>query len=214
MLYQLCHTANYDIPAQVATPLYTAILTDTGSFRFSNVTPRALSTAASLVERGADAAAIADRIYGFHPLRKYKLLGKALATLQTCCSGRAAFMWVTQRMLKDVGGSLLDASEFENLPRTVKGTEIAILFKQKKDCRTVQVSLRSKRRLHDVSRLAESFGGGGHPAAAGCILTGSMASVQEQVLRAVERELAQTNPPVPPSSCQKTNVEDHNDSIP
>ncbi len=190
MLYRLFDRAGYVISPDVATPLYTAILTDTGSFRFPNTTPSALMVAARLVERGADAADVADRVYGSHSLRKYKLLAEALATLQTGCCGRAALMWVTNEMLRKVGGSLLETDGFENFPRKVEGAEVAILFKQQDDAETVKVSLRSKRPAVDVSRGAARFKGGGHPMAAGCIMTGSTELVQEEVMKAVAEELA------------------------
>ena len=204
MLYRLFEKAGYPLSSDVATALYTAILTDTGSFRFPNVTPSALTVAARLLERGADAAAIADRVYASRSLRRYRLLEEALATLQTCCSNRAAFMWVTQDMLNKVGGCMGDTADFENFPRTLGGVEIAILFKQKPDCQTVRVSLRSRRRLYDVSRVAESFGGGGHPGAAGCVVTGSMLTVQEQVLTAVDRQLARADSAAPDSAPAET----------
>jgi phosphoesterase RecJ-like protein len=208
MLYWLFEKAGYPLSSDVAAALYAAILTDTGSFRFPNVTPSALTAAARLLERGADAAAIADRVYASRSLRKYRLLEEALATLQTCCSNRAAFMWVTQDMLNKVGGSMGDTADFENFPRTLGGVEIAILFKQKTDCQTVHVSLRSRRCLHDVSRVAESFGGGGHPGAAGCVVTGSMLTVQEQVLTAVARQLARADSAAPDSAQAETENEE------
>ncbi len=204
MLYRLFDGAGYVISPDVATPLYTAILTDTGSFQFPNTTPSTLMAAGKLVERGADPADVADRVYGSHSLRKYKLLAEALATLQTGCSGKAALMWVTNMMLRKVGGSLLDTDGFENFPRKVERAEVAILFKQQDDADTVKVSLRSKRPAVDVSRVAARFKGGGHRTAAGCIITGSPESVQQQVMRAVAEELARAAAAAGSSAAPKT----------
>jgi len=190
MLYLLFEQAGYVVSPDVATPLYTAILTDTGSFRFPNTTSSALTAAAELVKGGADPAAIAGRVYASNSLRKYRLLAEALASLQMCCSGRGALMWVTGEMLRKSGASLLDTDGFENFPRKIEGVEVAILFKQKDDGHTVKVSLRSRTPLVDVSRVAGQFGGGGHRTAAGCIITGSKQFVQEKVLKAVAEELA------------------------
>ncbi len=193
MLYRLFDEARYSISPDVATPLYTAILTDTGSFRFPNTTPSALMAAAQLVERGADPADIAEHVYASHSLRKYRLLAEALATLQICCSGRAASMWVTNEMRQNVGASLLETDGFENFPRKIDGAEVAVLFKQQDDAQKVKVSLRARRNLVNVSRVAAQFRGGGHPKAAGCVITGSMELVQEQVLKAVAEELARAD---------------------
>jgi len=194
MLYHLFATAGYVISPDVASPLYAAILTDTGSFRFPNTTSSALTAAAELVERGADPANLADKIYFSHSVGKFRLLAEALPTLQVCCSGKAAFMWVTAQMLRKAGAPLVETDGFENFPRTVKGVEVAILFKQTGDGQTVKVSLRSKRETVDVSRVAAQFGGGGHPTAAGCVITGSMTSVQERVVEAIAGELARVPP--------------------
>jgi phosphoesterase RecJ-like protein len=193
MLYRLFKEAGYAVTRDVATPLYAAILTDTGCFRFPNTTPSALMAAAELMERGADAADVADRVYASHSLRKLRLLGEALGTLQTACSGRVAFMWVTAGMLEKVGASLLDADGFVNFPREVAGAEVGMLFKEEKDGRKVEVSLRSKSNLVDVSRVAAQFQGGGHHKAAGCVVEGSMPSVQERVVEAVAAELARAD---------------------
>ncbi len=193
MLYRLFSRAGYVISPDVATPLYVAILTDTGSFRFPNTTPSALRVASELVERGADAADIADRVYGSHSLREYRLLGEALATLQMCCSGRVALMWVTKEMREKIGASLVETDGFENFPRTIEGAEVVILFKQQDDGHRVKVSLRSKRDAIDVSRVAAQFQGGGHPTAAGCTITGSMPFVQGQVVEAVAEELGRAD---------------------
>jgi phosphoesterase RecJ-like protein len=193
MLYRLFERAGYVISADVATPLYAAILTDTGSFRFPNTTASALTAAAQLIKRGADAAGIADRVYGSYSVRKLRLLGEAFKTLAVCCSGRAAFMWVTTEMLQKVGASLLETDGFENFPRRVTGVEVAVLFKEQGEGRDVKVSLRSKKGSVDVSRLAGRFGGGGHPGAAGCIVAGPREAVQEQVLNAVAEALTKAD---------------------
>jgi phosphoesterase RecJ-like protein len=205
MLFRLFDDAGYGISADVATALYTAILTDTGSFRFPNTTSLSLTAAAQLVEYGADPARVADEVYGSHAFRKQRLLGKALGTLQTSCSGRVAYMWVTREMLKELGASAVESDGFINFAREIKGVEVAILFKQETDDEKVKISLRSRGNRVEVGRVAEKLGGGGHPAAAGCILTGSMETAEEQVLQAVAEELARTHlvasaPPAPGTS--------------
>jgi phosphoesterase RecJ-like protein len=204
MLFRLFDRAGYAFSAEMATALYTAILTDTGSFRFPNTMSSSLKAGARLVELGADAAAVADRVYACHSLQKYRLLGEALSTLQRCCSGRAAFMWVTREMLRKVGGSLVETEGFVNFPRELEGVEVAILFKQEGDGQKVKVSLRSKKKAVEVERVAALFQGGGHPTAAGCTVSGPMEFVQEQVLKAVASELARADAFASGSAAEET----------
>ena len=189
MLCHLLEHARYDVSSEVATALYTAILTDTGSFRFPNTTSSSLRAAARLVTYGVNPARVAQHVYGSHSLRKFQLLGLALATLQTCFSGKVAYMWVTKKMLDELGVSPVEADGFINFPREIRGVEVAILFKQEGPEGEVKVSLRSKRRNVVVSRVAEMFHGGGHPLAAGCTLSGSAETVQELILKAIAEEL-------------------------
>jgi len=193
MLFRLFDDAGYAISPHVATALYTAILTDTGSFQFPNTTSFSLKVAACLVDYGADPAYVADKVYGSHSVRKYRLLGRALETLQTCCSGRVAYMWVTKEMLQELGASIVQTDGFVDYPREIEGVEVAILFKQETDKEEVKVSLRSRGKLVEVRRVAEKFHGGGHPAAAACTLTGSVDPVQQRVLQAVAEEIARAD---------------------
>ncbi len=204
MLLLLFEDAGYAIDPAVAMALYTAILTDTGSFRFPNTSSSSLRAAARLVEYGAEPAHVADQLYGSHSLGKYKLLGRVLETLQTCCSGRIASMRVSKAMLQDLGVSAVDTEGLIDYPRGIQGVEVAILFKEEHGGEQVRVSLRSKRKGVEVRRVAEKLGGGGHPAAAGCIVPGPMEAVQNQVLQAVSEELARADASPSPHPTPKT----------
>jgi phosphoesterase RecJ-like protein len=184
----------------VATALYTAILTDTGSFRFQNTTASSLEAAARLLTYGVKPAHVAEHVYGSHSLRKFRLLGLALGTLQTCLSGNVATMWVTKEMLDKAGASPIEADGFINFPRDIRGVEVAILFKEEGPAGEVKVSLRSKRINVVVSRVAERFQGGGHPNAAGCTLSGSAETVRKLVLKAIAEELERAGIPASASS--------------
>ncbi len=197
MLFWLFQDAGYAITAGAATALYTAILTDTGSFRFPNTTSSCLTAAARLLDYGADAACVAEQVYARHSLQKYRLLGEALGTLQTCCSGRAAYIWVTKKMLDKIGISVVETEGFVNFPRDLKGIEVAVLFKEEEDTGKIKVSLRSKGNRVEVASIAAMFQGGGHPTAAGCVVSGSADSVQGRVLEAVAQELARADAAAP-----------------
>lgn len=200
MLTHLLEHARYPIPPAVATALYTAMVTDTGSFRFPNTSASCLEAAARLLSYGANAAHVAEHVYGSHSLQKFRLLGLALGTLRTCLSGNAATMWVTSEMLEKAGASAVEADGFINFPRNIKGVEVAILFKEEGPPGEVKVSLRSRRKDVLVSRVAERFQGGGHPTAAGCTLSGSAETVQERILKATAEELERAGIPASSSS--------------
>lgn len=175
------------ISRQVASALYLAILTDTGGFRFSNVTPDCLRTAARLVELGADPEALHSAAYGHFHLRRHRLLHQSLATLEVCAAGRIAHMTVPDEAFRQLGATPDDLEGFVEIPRTVDGAEVALLFRATADGKT-KVSLRSNGAV-DVNEIAARLGGGGHPRAAGAVIGGSREAAAAAVLALVKTAL-------------------------
>ena len=175
-----------DITPDVATCLYTAIFTDTGGFRFSNTTETSLLACYNLVKRGARPYEIATEVYESYSPGRMRLLGLALNTLSMADDGRIAWILVTRDMMDSTGTGPEDTEEFVNFPKSIKGVEVALLFRETE--RGVKVSLRSKGRV-DVAAIAFSLGGGGHKAAAGCDLALSMDEALEKVIPVVEEAL-------------------------
>jgi phosphoesterase RecJ-like protein len=166
LLYELARHLGLEVDRDTATCLYTALLTDTGSFRFANTTAGTLHIAADLLARGVSPGAVAERVYDVRPLASLRLLAEALATLQLTPDGRVAWLQMDEGMLNR---HHVDASETEglvNYARAVAGVRIGILFRGVGPSGT-RVSWRS-RPGYDVSRIAAQFGGGGHANAAGC----------------------------------------------
>lgn len=181
LVYFLIRVLGVPVTADIASCLYAAVLTDTGSFRYSNTTARTLSLAAELVAAGADPHDIATRVYDTRPWEYVKLLGRLLSRLERSEDGRVAWLWLDHRDAREAG---LAPSEIEGLvqfPRMVQGVEVALLFKELEPGVT-RVSLRSQRYV-DVSAIARTFGGGGHLRAAGCTLHVPLA---EAIPRVVE----------------------------
>ncbi len=176
-----------DITPDIATCLYTAILTDTGSFRHSNTTPLAFLMAASLVESGADPYEIADRIFERVQYSKLRLLALALDNLSIEAGGMAAVMHITGDMLESAGASLFDADDFVRYPRSLDGVEVSALIKEIEPGR-VSVSMRS-RSWFNVAELAKSFGGGGHFHAAGFRSKGDVSMWRSRLVEILAREL-------------------------
>lgn len=182
MVYQILRRGGFPVSKAVATNLYAAILTDTGSFQYRNATPQALRVAGDLVECGAVPEEISHWLYGDRDPREWRLLSEGLASLQVSPDGRLAWIEVTLAAQARAGLGLESTEDFINYVRVLSGVQIAMTFKEA-TAGLVKVSFRSRGTL-DVARLAGLFGGGGHRNAAGCTLTGSLPEVQARVLPA------------------------------
>ncbi len=167
---------------EIATNLYVAIVTDTGSFQHRNTTERCHRNAASLLRLGADHARVYQSLYEERSLKSIRLLEKCLQTLSVTDDGSIAWMSVSQRHLLETGCTIEDCENLVDYPTSIKGVEIGILFKQISE-NEVRVSFRSKS-YADVNALAALFGGGGHERAAGCTVQGSLKEVEKKVLTA------------------------------
>jgi bifunctional oligoribonuclease and PAP phosphatase NrnA len=161
--------------------LYAAILTDTGSFRFSNATPGAHRAAAVLIQRGVQPDVVYRRIYESVPIRRYRLLQAALETLGRTPDGRVAWLTVPMDRYRELECDPGDLEGLTDYPRALAGVEVALLFRAVQD--GIKVSFRSNGGV-DVNRLARSFGGGGHVRASGALLSGSLQEVRDKVTAA------------------------------
>lgn len=170
--------------------LYIAILTDTGSFRFANSSPGSHQVAADLIERGVNPEEMYSRVYGAAPLRKYKLLERALSTLEADPEGGVAWMTVPVGAVQETGATAEDMEGLVDVPRGVQGAEVGLLFRQTATGE-VKISLRSNGDV-DVNRLARRFGGGGHVKASGAMVPGPMERAVEEIVAAAREAIART----------------------
>lgn len=180
MLVHVAAAAGIDLTPTMATCLYTALVTDTGDFRHSNATPRAFAAAARLVTAGAAPHEIAEGLWGHTPARVVRLTAAILSTLDLVADGRLAIVWCDRAMLGRVGAIAGDTENIIAIPRNIESVEVAILLKDF-DPGTIRVSLRSRGRV-DVQTVAAIFGGGGHRAASGCTLPGSLSQARDALL--------------------------------
>ena len=183
LLFHLCAAMDVEIDAALAEQLYTGILFDTGSFRYSLTTARSHVAAAQLIRRGARLDYVADRIYNNRSFSEMKLLGKAVDSLSLLGEGRIALLHLSH---EDMHRG--DPEEVVNYGLMIKGVEVAALLKEEKPGQ-FRVSLRSRSEV-DVSAVASLFGGGGHQRAAGCRRRGDLASVTAAVIGEIEKALA------------------------
>jgi phosphoesterase RecJ-like protein len=188
MIFKLIHELDVPIDRDIALCLYTAIFTDTGSFRYTNTTPESMKIAATLLEAGADPWLVTENVYESFSYRRLKLLGTVIANMERSADGRTAWVVVTDNLYQRTGTTSEDTDNFVNYVRSVKGVEVAVLFRQTGSAQ-YKISMRSKGRV-DLSVLAQSLGGGGHKNAAGGVLDGTLEDVIKLVIGKVEKAIA------------------------
>lgn len=176
MVFELVGALGVPLTLEIATHVYVAILTDTGSFHYSNITPRTFDICRLCVEAGVSPPAVARSIFDSNNLGRLKLFGAVLSRMQLDATGRIATVFVDQRLADECGGTYEDTEGLINLPLTVKDIVAAVFFKENgpDDWR---ISLRSKGAV-DVNAVAKQFGGGGHKNASGCSAKGRFADLK------------------------------------
>ncbi len=191
MIYNLCKATGVRVTKEIAECVYTALLTDTGSFHYSNTTERTFKIASELVRTGVKPAKTAEAIFGSYQWPKIELLSLVLATAKRDETGQIAWMEQTQEMQEQTRASEEDADGFVNYPLSVAEVEATALFKE---CSpgVYRTSLRSKGDVN-VAKVAEQFGGGGHRNAAGCTLKGNLESVERQVVPLLQDAIKRAN---------------------
>jgi phosphoesterase RecJ-like protein len=188
MIFNLVLELGVQMDREIALCLYTAIFTDTGSFRYSNTSPGCMRIAAMLIEAGADPWLVTENVYESYSFPRLKLLGAVIDNMERNHDGRTAWTVVTDDLYRRTGTTAEDTDNFVNFVRSAKGVEVAVLFRQTGTAQ-YKISMRSKGRV-DLSGLAQSFGGGGHKNAAGSVLDGTIEEVKKRVLGEVEKIIA------------------------
>jgi phosphoesterase RecJ-like protein len=183
MVFRLAREAATPFSPEIATCLYTALMTDTGSFMFQGTNEHTFALARELVLAGADPSHCARSIYFAHSVAKMRLLGEALRNLNT--EGHIGWTWVTQEQMERCGAKEEDCEGLVNYVLSIGQVEIAAFFRELPEGR-FRASLRSKGQL-DVAQVAESFGGGGHQCASGCSVQGPLSQAVQQVLESLRR---------------------------
>ncbi|MBI4227126.1 MAG: bifunctional oligoribonuclease/PAP phosphatase NrnA [Candidatus Omnitrophica bacterium] len=186
MIYRLFRAFRIAPSKDDALCLYAALVIDTGSFKYRNTTPEVHRIAADLLERARiSPLVVSQQLYETHHLRGLRTLGVVLRRLQATPDGRVAWVEVPRRLVRQAGPEILD--ELVNYPRAIKTAEVAFAMREHGP-RNVRISLRSKGRV-DVDRIARAFGGGGHLAASGCTIRGSLSSARRALLAEIRTHL-------------------------
>src|SRR3989449_4435541 len=191
MIYNLCKATGVRVTKEIADCVYTALLTDTGSFHYSNTTERTFKIASELVRTGVRPAKSAEAIFASYRWSKIELLSRVLATAQRDATGHVAWMRQTIEMQEQTKASDEDADGFVNYPLAVGEVEAVALFKE---CSPglYRTSMRSKGDVN-VAKVAEQFGGGGHRNAAGCTLTGTWDEIEQKIVPLLQDAVKRAN---------------------
>jgi phosphoesterase RecJ-like protein len=180
MVFDLIEELGVPLTPEMATHIYVTILTDTGSFHYSSISPRTFDICRRCMEAGVDPPAVARAIYDSGNLGTLRILGAVLNGMELDESGRLATLWIDRALAAGCGGTYDDTEGLNNLPLTVRDIQATVFFKEQApgDWR---VSMRSKGDV-DINAVAKQYGGGGHKNASGCSASGD--------LRGLKREFA------------------------
>lgn len=193
MVYFLGENLGISFSSKISNYLYCAIISDTGSFQFSNTTARSFEVCHKLINHGADPIKVSGRLFNNNSPEKIKLLGQVLSTLRMNKKGNIAVISMFKKNLEDLKLREIDTEDITTLARSIRGVKIVLFFKEiKKD--TFRVSLRSKGTAN-AARIAEYFGGGGHIHAAGFTVHGLYQELVEKIPEKVSKLLTEKTPP-------------------
>jgi phosphoesterase RecJ-like protein len=176
MAFELIEALGVRLTPDIATHVYLAILTDTGSFHFSHLSPRTYDIARRCVEAGADPQWIARTHYDSNSLARVRIFGAVMNGMVIVDEGRVALLHITRQTMADLGGTNDDLEGLINFPLTVKDIEAVAFFKEVGEGEW-RVSLRSKGSVN-IGAIAQQHAGGGHTNAAGCSVSGKIDDVQ------------------------------------
>jgi phosphoesterase RecJ-like protein len=188
MVFDLIRELGVPLSLEIATHVYLAILTDTGSFHHSNITPRTFDICRQTVEAGVNPAAMARRVFDSNSFGKLKLIGALLDSMQLLDEGRLALLYMDDAMLEICGCTNNDTEGLINLPLTAREIQAVVFFKAA-PTGEIRVSMRSKYDV-DVRQVAGAFGGGGHKNAAGFTVTGSLDEVRPRIVELIVQAIA------------------------
>jgi phosphoesterase RecJ-like protein len=187
MVYELIGALGVPLSVEMATHIYVAILTDTGSFHYSSISPRTFEICREALAAGVEPVLVARHVYDSNNIGRLRLFGSVLSAMQLDTTGRIAMVYLDHEMARAAGGTYDDTEGLINLPLTVKEIQAVVFFKQIEG-EQYRVSLRSKGDV-DIGAVATEFGGGGHKNAAGCTVSGGIDTLQKLFVEKMEEAI-------------------------
>ena len=187
MVYDLVRALGVPLSSEIAAHIYLAILTDTGSFHYSSISPRTFEICRETLLAGVDPVRVARNVYDSNNMGRLKLFGAVLSAMRLDATGRIAIVYLDHHMARSAGGTYEDTEGLINLPLTVKEIRAVVFFKQSEG-EEYRVSMRSKGDI-DIGAVAKEFGGGGHKNAAGCTVHGGIDALQKLLVEKIDRAI-------------------------
>ncbi len=188
IIYQLITALNLPLPPETRDAIYVAVSTDTGSFQYPSTTAQTYTMAADLINRGLDVGTINSNIYDNYPYRRVELMRALLNTLEVSDNGLVAHWTMIDQLRVDLNLRPEDSEGLIDFIRAIRGVQLAVFFEELPDGK-IRVSMRSKDRRLDVCQIASTFGGGGHPLAAGIRMSGPLDEAKTLVLAEIHRRI-------------------------
>ena len=192
IVYRLINALEIPFDQAIATSIYTGILTDTGSFRFSNTNRAAFAISKAMTDAGVEPHSVAQRVFGTYSLGRIKLLNMALNSIEISDNGKLSMMTVTRSMLNTTGTNTEDLDGMINYARRIEDVKVAALIHEIKNgagkfanMNRYHVSLRSESSV-DVAKIASKFGGGGHTSAAGFQIESTIVALKTKIIELAE----------------------------
>ena len=192
IIYRLINALEIPFDKAIATSIYTGILTDTGSFRFSNTNQAAFAISQAMTDAGVEPHNVAQRVFGTYSLGRIKLLNMALNSIEISDNGKLSMMTVTRSMLNTTGTNTEDLDGMINYARRIEDVKVAALIHEIKNgagkfanMNLYHVSLRSDSSV-DVAEIACKFGGGGHASAAGFQIESTLVALKSKIIELAE----------------------------
>ena len=193
LIYDLVALMNGTVSVCMAQALYAAIITDTGSFRYPKTSPRTHQTTAALLRAGADPLYIYSQIYEQYSLNRVRLKGRVVDSIQTAARGQIAYYSVGRETLKTYGVKVAELDGFASLGQEIRGVRVTIFGVQSSKSK-VKISLRSDGSC-DINQIAASYGGGGHPSAAGATIAGNLDVIMDDILAKTRQMIENVSKP-------------------
>jgi len=193
LILELADALDLTIPPSVAMPLFCAVATDTGWFRFSSTRASTMRVAARLIDLGARPDVIYRELYEQYSLGRLRLAGIVLSRVTLDCDGRLAYTWVEAADFAKSGARPVDTEDLVNECLKIAGTQCAFIAVEQLN-KTVKISFRSRTGT-DVATVAEEFGGGGHKQASGATISGALNDATQRVLAAMKKAVGPATPP-------------------
>ena len=188
LIFRLLRSGNWAVTPPIADCLFTAISTDTGSFQYPSTRPTTYQVAGKLVDHGADLAKVCNEVYQSYPLSRVRLLKHLFNTFKLTHDDQIAYFWLKKADYVRTGAEPDDSEGMIDHIRAIEPVVVACLFEEV-DSGLTRISLRSKSEKVNVNEIAQKFGGGGHPAAAGARIKGAARTVQGQVIGEIKKAL-------------------------